>query len=412
MPQLDPAALRRRLDQYLITARAATAWLSPGGPRPTGGGPAASRNVFADYDAAANWAELERDTFGALVRAAASAGLDRHAWRLADTVWHAWPPSVPAADWLDIGRTGLAAAVREDDTGGRIRLLISLGTAYRAANRLDDGMRSLAKAMELCRDTGDAAGEAHALNLIGVLHLRARRLDSAAACFGSALATFRELGADRAAAGVLSNIASTRLSSGPAAEARGAVEQALAAHRDLADRRGEGGALRIAAALHIECGETEEARRAAGEALAIATALRSRTLEAYWLLTLGDVQRGTAAYGDALISYQRSATLHRRLGDRRREALSWRGTGVTYAALDRRAEASAFHRRAATVHAELGDAWEHAVELDHLATALHARDPDRARTHWTQALACLTPFTDPRADTVRAQITHRLTATP
>ncbi|WUH91007.1 tetratricopeptide repeat protein [Streptomyces sp. NBC_00433] len=410
MPEPD-SALRRRIDTFLRTADAAMVWLSPAERRLTLDGSDSTPRAFADCDSAADWSEREQHTFDPLVREAVSGGLDRLAWQLAETVWHAWPRSTSRADWVNIGRVGLAAAEREGDTGGRIRLLISLGTAYRAANRLDDGLRSLARALELCRDSGNALDEAHALNLIGLLHLRARRLDSATSCFDSALATFRELGEEHWTAVVLSNIASTCLNAGPAADAREAVEQALTAHRALGNRQSEGNALRIAAAMHIECGEPDEAEQAVRDALVIAADLRDRTLEAYWLITLGDVQRVTAAYGDALIAYQRSADLHRRLGDRHREALAWRGAGLTYEALDRLTEAAAFHRRAAAVHADLGDAWEHALDLAHLADALHSRDPEPARTHWTQSLACLTPFTDPRADAVRARIEHHLART-
>ncbi|SHK79080.1 hypothetical protein [Actinacidiphila paucisporea] len=410
MPEPD-SALRRRLDHFLHTAEAAMVWLAPAEQRLTSGGTDSPPRTFADYDAAADWAEREQHTFGPLVREAAAGGLDRLAWQVADVAWHASPPTAANAEWLDVGHIGLAAAEREDDTDARIRLLISLGTAYREANQLGDSLRHLAQALALCRDSGNAAEEAKALNLTGLVHLRARRLDSATACFGSALTTFRALGDERRIASALSNIASTRLSAGPAADARDAVEAALAAHRALGNRRGEGNALRIAAAVHIECGEPEAARLAVREALAIAADLRDRTLEAYWLITLGDVHRVTAAYGDALIAYQRSAALHRRLGDRHREALAWRGTGLTYEALDRLAEAAAFHRRAAAAHTDLGDPWENAVDLTHLATALHPRDPELARTHWTQALACLTPFTDPRADALRARIEHHLTET-
>ncbi|WP_329174770.1 tetratricopeptide repeat protein [Streptomyces sp. NBC_01477] len=406
-PDYGEAALRRRLERFLHTADAARAWLAPAEPPLPLPPPLWPPPVFADYDTAVDWSESEQPGFAGLVQAASSAGLDQQAWQLAETLWQVWPPSAADADWLRIGQLGLAAAEREGDTDGRIRLLMSLGTAYRSANRLDEGLRSLAQALELCRSSDNRLDEAHALNLVGLLHLRARRLDSAAACFGSALSTFRETGADRWVAVVLSNVASTRLNAGPAAEAAEAVRLALDAYQELDDRWGEGNALRLAAALHTELGELDEAEACVREAMRIALALRDHALEAYWLITLGDVQRATVTYGDALISYQRSAALHRRLGDRSREALAWRGAGLTYEALDRPAEAAAFHRRAAAVHAELGDAWEQAVELDHLGAALHSRDPEAARGHWTQALVCLTPFTDPRADALRARIEQR-----
>jgi tetratricopeptide (TPR) repeat protein len=153
----------------------------------------------------------------------------------------------------------------------------------------------------------------------------------------------------------------------------------------------------------------DEARRAIDEALDIALTLRDHTLEGYWLLTLGDIQRTAGAYGEALISYQRSAMLHRRLGDRSREALAWGGTGQTYAALGRPGEAAAFHRQAAAVHGDLGDAWQRAVELDHLAAAVRPRNPQSARTHWTEALARLAPYPDSRTAAVRTRIQRQLT---
>ncbi|MFI1090978.1 hypothetical protein [Streptomyces sp. NPDC020917] len=106
--------------------------------------------------------------------------------------------------------------------------------------------------------------------------------------------------------------------------------------------------------------------------------------------------------------YQRSAMLHRRLGDRSREALTWRGTGRTYAATERPEEAAAFHRQAAAVHRELRDTWELAVELHQLAEATDAGDPAAARTHRTEALTHLTPFTDPRAHALRALVEQSL----
>jgi hypothetical protein len=96
--------------------------------------------------------------------------------------------------------------------------------------------------------------------------------------------------------------------------------------------------------------------------------------------------------------------LHRRLGDRSREALAWRGTGQTYAAMDREDEAAAFHQQAIAVHRDLGDTWELAVESDHLAACLQATDPDAARALRAEALAHLTEYTDPRATALRTRI--------
>ncbi|WP_405744080.1 hypothetical protein [Streptomyces sp. NBC_01525] len=138
----------------------------------------------------------------------------------------------------------------------------------------------------------------------------------------------------------LSNVAGARLSAGRLPEAAAAVGEALHAHRAQGNRSSTGNALRLTAALSLEQGNAGAARQAIDEALDIALALRDHTLEGYWLLTLGDVQRSEGQYGEALASYQRSAMLHRRLGDRSREALAWRGAGQAYAEMGRSTEAA------------------------------------------------------------------------
>ncbi|MGW5350201.1 ATP-binding protein [Streptomyces sp. NPDC004031] len=396
------AALHRVLTWYLHTADAAQDWISPSEDHlrlPPASG-AVAPSAFADYDDAADWVERELPTYPRLVAAAAAAGHDRLAWQLAETLWHAWPPSAPVVDWLDLGTTGLASAERDPDPLGRIHILSSLGTVYRAVHRYADGMRSLNAALELCRGTGNRLGEAHALNLIGLIHLRARELDDAAAAFDAVAPLFRAEQRPQWAATAVANAATTYLSAGRLPEAATAAAKALATHRALDNPRGAGNVLRMLAAIRLEEGAPDAARKAIDEAMDIALTLRSHRLEAYWLITLGDVQRATSAHGDALASFQRSAMLHRRLGDRSREALAWRGTALTYAATGRGEEAAGFLRQAAAAHRALGDGWEEAVDLDHLA-GLVAEDD--ARAHRARVLELIAPYGDPRAEALRGR---------
>lgn len=400
------AARERVLSWYLHTADAAQTWLYPSEdhlplPEPP---PGITPLVFAEFNAAVDWSEREHANFLPTVRDAARNGLDRTAWQLATLLWFARPPSASERDWLETGRIGGEAAARQEDPRAHARLLINTGIAHRALNNFSEGLDALGRAVTLAHSAQSRIDEARALNLIGLIHLRRRELGPAESHFVQAMSVFRDLGDDRRAATALSNIAGVRLSAGRLPEAASAVDEALAVHRALGDRGGEGNLLRIAAELRLEEGDTEGARQSVDEALDIALVLRDHTREGFWLLTLGDVQRGTGQYGDALTSYQRSAMLHRRLGDRSREALAWRGTGRTYAATDRHGEAVAFHRRAAAVHRALGDTWQLALELDHLATAVRGEDPEAARAHWAEALACLDAFTDLRAVSVRARV--------
>ncbi|GAA1724900.1 tetratricopeptide repeat protein [Streptomyces yatensis] len=409
-PERRSAALHRVLDWYLHTADAAQSWLRPSEKHSPLAASTASVPplVFADYDAAADWADREHTTLLRLVPAAVSAGIDALAWRLAEVLWTARYPSAPDSDWIDPMRAGLAAAEQADEPGAHIRLLNYLGMAYRKYRRLDEGMECHRQARELAHSAAMPLEEARSLNLIGLIHLELRQLDPAADHFERAAAIFRDADEPRRAAMALSNIASARLDAGRLPEAEEAAEQALVAHRALNNERSVGNALYIVAELRREQGELAAARRAIDEALDIALNLRSHVLEGFWLLTLGDIQRVARQYGDALTSYQRSAKLHQRLGDRSREALAWRGTGQTYAAMDRYGEAAAFHRRAAVVHGQLGDAWQHALELDHLAAVVDGEDPQAARVHWAEALSHLVTYTDPRAVAVRSRIEGHL----
>lgn len=137
----------------------------------------------------------------------------------------------------------------------------------------------------------------------------------------------------------------------------------------------------------------------------IALRHRNAAWEGFWLLTLGAAQQATGRLDEALASYQRSATLHRRLGDRSREARAWQGAGQTYRRLGRFAEAADFHRSAAPVHRELGDHWQQALALDGLADALREAGKDvEARRHWEEASELLAAYDDPRARDVRARV--------
>ncbi|MGW9214290.1 ATP-binding protein [Embleya sp. NPDC055664] len=400
------AALCRVLDWYLHTADAAQTWLQPGeGHVPLSETTTCAAPLcFADYDAAADWGERERATFAHLVRAAAGAGLHRHAWQLAATSWNVLSASASFAEWLDFGHVGLSSAERVNDPNGRLMLLNQLGMSYRAVHRLDSALDYLGRALVLARAVGNRMEEAHTLNLVGLIHLRARRLDAAAEDFRRAIDIFRTVDGDRWAVSALSNLAGARLHAGRLREADDAVRDALAAHRALGNRQSMGNALWITARIHHERDEIEAARRAIDEALEIALSLRNRGLEGFWLLTLGDIQRAAGQFGEALASCGRSAMLHRRLGDRGREALAWRGTGRTYAAMGRHAEAAAFHRRAAAVHGDLGDGWETAVDLDDLAAAVRVESPEAARVLWAEVLTYLAAYTDPRAEAMRARV--------
>ncbi|WP_233221307.1 ATP-binding protein [Streptomyces carminius] len=405
-PEGRSAALRRLLDWYLHTARAAgeriASLRAPAGTgRPDEGVVPMS---FSDYDQAVDWAEREHANLLAAVRAAERSGLDRHARLLTEVLFAAQAPSAPAADWITVADAGLAAARRLGDRPGEATLLHCLGFAHRQLNHLTEAARCHERSLAVRRELGDEPGEAEALNALGLVCLRGRRLDRAEERFDRAIGIFRRLGAVRRELVALANRAETRHAAGRPDRAAADLDGVLPAHRAAGEKALLGNALRVRSLIRLESGSPRQALDDAAEAVELALELRDHTLEGYWLIALGDAQRALGRYGDALASYHRSALLHRRLGDRSREALAWQGAGETYLLMRRPAEAADFHRRAAAVHAELGDDWHHALALDARARALADEDPALARALRQRAVRLLAPYGDDRAARVRRRL--------
>jgi len=404
------AALRRVLDWYLHTADAAQNWLKPAEDHVALDPPAEGVTPlsFTDYDQAADWSEREHPNFLPAVRAAEKAGLDRQAWQLAAVLWNAKALSIAITDWLAMGQIGLAAARRERERAAEAGLLESLGFGHTKINQLAESTDCHRAALAIRQELGDREGEATSLNALGLVHLRRRQLDDAEARFEQAMTLFGELGSTHWETVSLANRALARYEAGRLTGAAEDIRHTLAAHRARGDRRSTGNGLWILSAIHLDSGEPREALQAAQDAVDIALDLRNHTAEGLWLLALGNAQQALGADADALASYHRSATLHRQLGDRSREALAWNGAGQTYQQMGRRDEAVGFHRRAAAVHHELGDMWHEALALAALATALHSVNPTETRRHREEALRLLADYGDRRATGNRARITALL----
>src|SRR5437868_6883047 len=125
--------------------------------------------------------------------------------------------------------------------------------------------------------------------------------------------------------------------------------------------------------LSMICRESEQydlARHHVLEALAIARELDSPVSEGFWLLELGLVQLAAGHADESLVSFQRSASIQRVMGDRGREAQALDGIGEAYRELARPDEALEFHRRAASIHRELRAQWQLAITLEHMVMAI------------------------------------------
>ncbi|MEU9962674.1 ATP-binding protein [Streptomyces malaysiensis] len=403
------AALCRVLDWYVHTADAVQSWIEPEEDHLSLAPPAAGvlPLSFPEYDHAVDWSEREHANLLAAVRAAGAASLDRHAWQLSTVLFSARAPSISVNDWLAVAPIGLEAVRRLGEPLGEAWLLECLGMSYTRGNDLIKSRECHESALAIRREVGDRHGEAQCLNLLGLVHLRLRELANAETCFQRARSAFGELGFPHWESIALINLADVCYQAGRVDEAAHNAELVYAGYRARNDRPNMGRALRLLSSIHLDHGEFDAALRTASEAVNIALDLRHHVLEGYWLIALGNAQRALGEFSDSLISFQRSASLHRRLGDRSREAMAWHGTGETYRAMSRLDEAAKFHRRAAAAHHALGDHWHEALALGGLAFALAEGDGDQSRQHRAEALRLLTRYYDPRAEGLRAQIEQR-----
>jgi tetratricopeptide (TPR) repeat protein len=115
------------------------------------------------------------------------------------------------------------------------------------------------------------------------------------------------------------------------------------------------------------------------------------------------VALGTPA--EALVPYQRAASLQRQLDGRVREAAGLDASGEAYQALSRHQDATEFHRYAVDTFRRFDERWALAVGLHNLAAALLTTGaPQTAATHLNEAAALLAAYDDPAARHLRTEV--------
>ncbi|MBT8227010.1 MAG: tetratricopeptide repeat protein [Dactylosporangium sp.] len=412
-PGTRTEALGRILGWYLHTAHSAAARIVPFDryqltePIPVD----VHSLTFDSYETALRWCQTEATNLVGATRAAAEADLHPLAWQLAAVLRGIYLHRNAFDDWLATSRIGVEAAARDGDRAGQAEALESVGKACFQARRLDEAEASHRAALTIRQNLGNRFGEAKSINALGMIGLRRRDLSAARSLFDQSRAIFGDLGERRWEALMRTNLAETLCALHQPQVAAEIAHEALAVFRDLDDRFGVGNALFVLSRAQLGLGDLAGARTAIDAALTIAEDDDNPVWQAHWLVELGAIQRAAEQPAEALISYQRAASMQRRLGDRSREAFAIEGAGQTYERLGRLDEAVDFYRAAVSTHRDLDDRWNLARSLAHLAGALAQQgSPEQARPSWEQALPLLADFDDPAAESLRQRIARALTA--
>lgn len=409
------ALVRRVLLWYAHTAQAAMRWINPMEEAVVL--PALDTGVeapgFSGYEEAVDWYELEKLNVRAAVKRAAELGMHELTARLAVILRNVYMRFNAFEDWIETSQLGLQAARDVTDRQAEASLLEGLGMAFTQRHDFQRGEEFHRAALAIRQETGTRVDVGLSLNDIGVVRFRGRLLSEALEMFERGRAIFVDEGHDHWEAVAATNLAETRAELGHLREAEVLVHRALQIFSSTGERGGEGNALRVLSIIRRRTGRVADALHSIESALSIAHEARNHVWEAYWLTELGKVQLLMSRPESALVSSQRSASLHRRIADRVREAQAWDVAGEAYQALSRFREAADFHDGAVKVFDGAGLRWLTGMSLCHLAFARwHMGADAEARHNALRARELLSAFEDPDSAAARVRVDEVLRDRP
>jgi tetratricopeptide (TPR) repeat protein len=363
---------------------------------------------FNDYDDSMTWFTAEVDNLVASVKVAAGAGLHGVAWKMAALLRTPFIDRHPSVEWLPMGELALNAALRIEDGLGEAITYIGLGIAYRNALQISSAIDAHHSALSAARRIGDRRQEAAALTLLGHSHRRGRQLAEACLAYREGLEIADAAGLTLWSVWALIGLAEALRDGFHHTEARNCLDE-IADRLALRDYPGlQTERLWVLASIERQSGNTHAAVTYAQEALAIAQESGNSQYVGECEIELGRAHLAMGQPHEALAVLQHAASVERRMGDRSREADALDATGESYYALGRFDDALAFHSQALVMYRDLGDGWHTAVALINIANARRSSGLSDVLSHYQEAMQLIAPYTDPRAQSLRAQLTSIL----
>jgi DNA-binding SARP family transcriptional activator/tetratricopeptide (TPR) repeat protein len=289
------SAARRVLDYYLHTARAAiglaypTARKIPIAPP----GPATAPERFTGADRAVAWLQAEHRVLLAAAGAAASSGLNLHAWQLPAVLGEYLARGGHYLDWAQVQQTALAAAVHLGDRAAQAcahwglgEALIQLGSCTEARDHLHD-------ALDLYRKLGDQAGQAACQ--CGIARICEARGDHSRALYHAAraLRLYRAVGDQARKAAALNGVGWYYALLGDNQRALSYCGKALELQREIGNRFGEAATLESLGYCHHQAGRHSQAVTFYQQALSAYADAGDRYFRAHALIRLGETYRAS-----------------------------------------------------------------------------------------------------------------------
>jgi tetratricopeptide (TPR) repeat protein/transcriptional regulator with XRE-family HTH domain len=430
-PAASQAALRRLLDYYVQTVRAADRYL----PRRI---PVPARDVLSTEprqvppvhgpDEALACIAAERFNLHAAIGYAADHALPGHAtaipaamhtylrmsghWdqtfaihRIAvEAARQANDPLAQAGALTDLGEMQLmisdlqAATVslsqamdlfrKHSSRLGEAAALTLLGAVHRLTADYSTGLVSLTAALDIYRGLGDRLGEACALHFLGALQRMRSEYPAAAATLAQALGGYRTLGNRAGEANVLVDLALTQRELADYPGATASLTRALTLYRDVGARLGQANVVNQLGAVQYLRGDHQAAAASLREALDLHHELGNALGEANSLIYLGLAQQIPGDYPAAYTSLTQALALYRKIGNRHGEANALNELGALHCLNGDYESAHAFLDEALRQYREHGETLGVAEALNYMGDLLLATaTPAAARTQHEQARA-------------------------
>lgn len=260
-PAVRAEAMRRMLDHYLHTARAAADVMAPHRTLVRPAAPAAGANpaVPADNDQATAWFDAERLVLVNAVGGAYGHGFEVHTWQLAHYLSTYLRRKGLGEDWLAVQRLAVAAADRSGDASASGVALYGLASAQIRSDHAEEAEAHLLRALEHFESVGDLDWQAAVYSM---LCLTGEAVDDYAAALGYAMQSldrYRRAGFRPGQARALNNIGHCRSRLGAFDSALRACLAALAMARELGDPVAEANTLDSLGFIHSGLGDHRRA---------------------------------------------------------------------------------------------------------------------------------------------------------
>ncbi|NMO52474.1 tetratricopeptide repeat protein [Actinoplanes sp. TBRC 11911] len=311
------AVVRRDLDHHLHSAYAADRMLNPFRDDPIVLEPAASgvrAEQPADHQAALAWFAAEEPVLLALLRHAAGAGFDTHAWQLAWTLTQFLDREGHWHDAAAIQERALEATRRLGDPRGEAVSRGCLAYACIRLHRLDEAREHLQRALQLYETLDEHTGMGHVhRTMTWLLDSQGRYGDALPEAY-AALELFRRGGNRTGQARALNAIGWFHSRLGRLEAALDHCTQGLALLRETGDRFDQGDTLDSLGRIHHQLGQYDRAAACYREAIELYAEFGDRYDEGNALVALGDAQADAGDSDGAAAAWRRAVHVLDELG--------------------------------------------------------------------------------------------------